>query len=1088
MGRGGEAARRPIDPVTTTGTGGAARSRRAWIVRTIVAIVLGLGAVMLVLVVRHRGLPDPRTDQSLRHTLVRATTGRRLTTSRLVGGFEWAPSPGVTRSADGSPRRLDPALLIAAGSVEGRRRADDSPAALADRAVVRLLMGEPAEAASRLARAAQLAPGAAEHWSDLSAAYIEQGRVTPDRRLEFASRAADAAAIAITLNPSIVEAWFNRALAREMGRGLGDPLVAWREHIARERDRRWRSEAERHLAAVPTTSVVTRWEPLRRALVSGPAASDAVVEEAATLAGFSRELIEEALLPGWGRAWLDGRPAEASRALSTARRLARAVHARTGDPFLRDVLDAVDRSAGARRLELARGHVAYGDSRALFERARDLDSGAAALVARAHFEAGGSPFGLLTRIQSAILAYQTRTLAAAADECERIVADAHRRGYVVTEARGRILLGTVRMQQGRLLETVRLDRQALEMLRASAEPDIIANAQYSLVNVLRMLGDVRQGWAVLTDALERIDDVGNLRCRYLLFYNASLIAKSDRLDRAALLLQSAALEAAERRGVAGAITEAYTRRAALQAATGAADAAARDLAAARASLGRVSDATRTAYYTALLRATEGAVALDGDRAGARRALDDALGFFRVAEPADVPRLQLHRGRASLALGDPVQARADFESGIAQLERLTAHLDAGFERVSYFDEGWELFDEVVDASRHDPAVAFAYAERGRARALVDRLGLPPRRIETDPARVAAALDSRTALLLYVALPRRTLVWVLRRGEVGYQELPVDQTWTQRALDAWRAAVDDADDAAHERLARDLHERLVAPIRARLESVERLVIVANGAMPQLPFAAFRNPRTGRYLVEDFVVQTAPSANVFLAASARVAIPVPRPRALLVGDPAFDRARHAGLPALPGARDEVRRIRALYRGATMLIGADATKSHLLTAMESAEVVHIAAHALVNEEFPLNSSILLASGGEADDGELRVRDVLAATRARPAVVVLAGCGTGRGSAYRTEGVISIARAFLGLGSATVVASLWDVDDEASAELLAAFHRRLSAGIDAAMALTVAQRDMLHAPDPRRRLPRAWAAYLVAGAATILQPQVPGN
>jgi len=95
----------------------------------------------------------------------------------------------------------------------------------------------------------------------------------------------------------------------------------------------------------------------------------------------------------------------------------------------------------------------------------------------------------------------------------------------------------------------------------------------------------------------------------------------------------------------------------------------------------------------------------------------------------------------------------------------------------------------------------------------------------------------------------------------------------------------------------------------------------------------------------------------------------------------------------------------------------------------------------------------------------------------VLAACETGNQYVPGSEGVTSLARAFLAAGVPTVVASLWSVDDRTTADLLDAFHRRLWDGEDPVDALREAQLGMLRGTDAAGRSPRAWAAFEVIGA-----------
>ena len=103
--------------------------------------------------------------------------------------------------------------------------------------------------------------------------------------------------------------------------------------------------------------------------------------------------------------------------------------------------------------------------------------------------------------------------------------------------------------------------------------------------------------------------------------------------------------------------------------------------------------------------------------------------------------------------------------------------------------------------------------------------------------------------------------------------------------------------------------------------------------------------------------------------------------------------------------------------------------------------------------------------------------TLRRTRLVVLSACGTGVERYYRGEGAIGIARPFIKSGAPLVIASLWRVESEQTAQLMIAFHKhRKTGGLSTAQALRQAQLDMLNSPEPELRNPYAWAAFVPIG------------
>jgi CHAT domain-containing protein len=101
----------------------------------------------------------------------------------------------------------------------------------------------------------------------------------------------------------------------------------------------------------------------------------------------------------------------------------------------------------------------------------------------------------------------------------------------------------------------------------------------------------------------------------------------------------------------------------------------------------------------------------------------------------------------------------------------------------------------------------------------------------------------------------------------------------------------------------------------------------------------------------------------------------------------------------------------------------------------------------------------------------------ARTRLVVLSACQTAIERSYRGEGAISIARPFIAAGVPVVVASLWTVDSDMTAELMIRFHRhRKRDGLSTVEALRQAQLDMLSSPGQQQRRPNSWAAFVAIG------------
>jgi len=231
-------------------------------------------------------------------------------------------------------------------------------------------------------------------------------------------------------------------------------------------------------------------------------------------------------------------------------------------------------------------------------------------------------------------------------------------------------------------------------------------------------------------------------------------------------------------------------------------------------------------------------------------------------------------------------------------------------------------------------------------------------------------------------------------------------------------------------RRLHDELLAPLRQWLPARDGLItIVPHGALFRLSFAALTD-RRGRYLIEDYQIAYAPSVAVLRLLHARGGREGPRSY-LLVGNPTLPAtlARSRGFASLPGAVREVEAIRRDVAPAatTVLRRTEASESSVRRVVADASVVHLATHAVTDDADPLESFLALAADGEAPDrdGRLTAEDIYDLWLDAD-LVVLSACRSATGP-VTGDGLLGLTRAFFASGTRSVVATLWDLPDEAA-------------------------------------------------------------
>jgi len=364
-----------------------------------------------------------------------------------------------------------------------------------------------------------------------------------------------------------------------------------------------------------------------------------------------------------------------------------------------------------------------------------------------------------------------------------------------------------------------------------------------------------------------------------------------------------------------------------------------------------------------------------------------------------------------------------------------------------------------------------------------------------ADVTRTLDATTAVVSYVLGEERSFVFVLTSAGVTSATLPGDKT-LGAAITPFRELLSTRPAPGSNRLAglraqaSALSTTLLAPVAERLSGKQHVILLTDGALNELPFealGAIRAPGAGapggRWLTEQFALSYAPSASALRAIGDATRVDA-RPMLLAVGDPdlsgSTDANRYATIPftALPFTRVEVERISQLLGSSSRaLLGVAASPEALSReSIGRYRYIHFAAHAFVNATRPGRSGIVLSPNAtQKSTGILQADDVMK-LQLNADLVTLSACSTGLGKTIAGEGVMGLARSFLIAGSRSVAASLWNINDEATAAMMVTFYTGLKAGLPRDEALSAARRSLIHGTNERLKDPYYWAPFILIG------------
>ena len=282
-------------------------------------------------------------------------------------------------------------------------------------------------------------------------------------------------------------------------------------------------------------------------------------------------------------------------------------------------------------------------------------------------------------------------------------------------------------------------------------------------------------------------------------------------------------------------------------------------------------------------------------------------------------------------------------------------------------------------------------------------------------------------------------------------------------------------------RTLYDLTISPV---IDSVhgDELVIVPEGPLCLAPYAAFMDSNS-KYLCESYRIRVIPSLTSLKLIADCPADYHCKTGALLVGDPWVQdipkTKKRKRLEQLPGARREVEMIKDIVKTAP-LIGTEATKENVLSRLSSVALVHIAAHgSMETGEIALAPNLTRGSKEpKEEDFLLTMADVLK-LKMRARLVVLSCCHSGRGE-IKAEGVVGIARAFLGAGARSVLVSLWAINDEATLEFMKNFYQHLVEGRSTSESLNQAMKCMRES-DKFSEV-KYWAPFVLIGDDVTLE------
>jgi len=423
---------------------------------------------------------------------------------------------------------------------------------------------------------------------------------------------------------------------------------------------------------------------------------------------------------------------------------------------------------------------------------------------------------------------------------------------------------------------------------------------------------------------------------------------------------------------------------------------------------------------------------------------------------------------------PELAGAEYRAAIGTIDDEWKKLSSDASKTTFLNPSYliGLFQDYVAflIENGQPERALEMAESSRARLLAQKL----ERAKALPADlrigrlIALARSTGTTILSYWLAPDHSSVWAIGRKGLSRYSLPSDKEigdlvrrYTATVTQGGDPMASAADSAA-------LYNAVLGPVAGAIPAGSSVIIVPDGALHELNFETLIVPKPRpHYWIEDVTIATAPALRVLEGGRPS---PPRAPKLLLLGDPVLTGQEFGPLVHV---KDEIANVERYFpAGARVaLTGAKAVPgAYRASNPGNYTYIHFATHATANRDSPLNSAIILSHQG--DDFKLYARDV-ADVPLNADLVTISACHSAGAKAYAGEGLMGFAWAFLQSRAQNVIASLWDVDDAHSPEMMRRLYEGLARGESPARALRAAKLDLLRS-ESSSRLPYYWGSLQV--------------
>jgi CHAT domain-containing protein len=1036
-------------------------------------------------------------------SLNKAYKDDRPTKGRITG-FDYAPEIEGTRGVDKN-ENLD---LIAAKSDAAKAAKNETAEGFYQLGLVFLAENNFDEAIKYFEKGIKKNPNFAKLHNDLGVAFMEKGLQKEEGSLELFGKAGDEIENAIKLDKNLTEAYFNRALVKELQNTPNQAQEAWENYLKLDSNSKWADEAREHLQKLKANKPISKTK-------------DEILEEfedakkqnnedlAWRILSRNREMIESKLIPQqlaalYVNAKFNKKTDESERWMALLNYAGELEEKKSGDLFWKDIskyYGNIKSEEQISALNQAQESINYGYE--LLRTNKWEDAGQAFSNSRTQFLNARDVWeSKLAEFWMSYPLFLNHKYTESYAALEPVAEYANQNNYKWLNSQALGWLGINAGNTNRFSQEIEFYRKSLHF----------ADETGDLYNQQKMNGQTADFYlqhGQYQDSLRFAEKISkNVSPEETSFRqkqrNYDVLARlffSFGLNEAAANYKKEALAAwAENKRDRVYPWVNYTDLAVIYGKQGKYKEAFETLEKARAAAeGFEGEDVRIAYVD--LQAAQ-VKRFSNDFAGAIEFYNKAIAFYDSTEPQP-HRYTAHKGKllCLLALKDNDGFENELRTVFGILNQYRGEILEDSTSVSFFDGEQVVYDAAIDyqISKGNYQEGLDYSEESRSRSLFDLLNQKGMLMETEvrpdvkrPTGISNPLainDVRSQLpdnlqvIQFTVLSDKVLIWSFSRESFDFEKVDVDIDSLRADVKSYLNLISDRSDAnlrEETLLSKKLYKILIGHIESKLDKNRIICFIPDKFLFQIPFSTLMSPDSGKYLIAEHTIFSSPSANVLLACINRSnALVSNNPEKILaIGNPTFNTNLFPNLRRLQSAAAEAQKIAKFYdSSSSVLVEKQATKENVINELSQTDVIQFAGHYLVNDTSPLLSGFVLSSDGEDDykHSFLSNSEIFNLDLSRVKLIILSACQTGHESIFDGEGPVGATRSFLAKGVPQIVASHWSVDSASTAQLMVQFQQnRKEKGFTTIEALRKAQLELIETKEFSR--PYFWGAFDAIG------------